>query len=129
MTEDAPAAWDVLRRSISKLYVADHGNDSTLLAQWLSNKTPEIVEWIAQAGNNLLLVVERRHNPWGRFGDRCGRDHSELCLSGCNVSWRQSGLARPLEARAMERGDGPPAGKFGTLSGCPMLKHLASRSS
>jgi hypothetical protein len=39
MTEDAPAACDVLRRSISELCVADHGNDPTILARWLSNKT------------------------------------------------------------------------------------------
>jgi hypothetical protein len=39
-TEDAPAACDVLRRSISELCVADHGNDPTILARWLSNKTP-----------------------------------------------------------------------------------------
>ena len=56
---DAAAACEVLRRSISELCVADHGNDATILAKWLSNKTPEIVgSWIAQPGNSMLVAVE-----------------------------------------------------------------------
>jgi len=56
---DAAAACEVLRGSISELCVADHGNDATILAKWLSNKTPEIVgSWIAQPGNSMLVAVE-----------------------------------------------------------------------
>jgi hypothetical protein len=48
VAEDAPAACQVLRRSISELCVADHGNDPAILAKWLLNKTPDIVaSWIA----------------------------------------------------------------------------------
>jgi hypothetical protein len=36
--DDADAACDVLRRSISKLCVADHGNDPAILNAWLGNK-------------------------------------------------------------------------------------------
>jgi hypothetical protein len=53
--EDADAACEVLRKSISELCVADHANDPTILASWLSNKKPEIVAaWSKQPGNTLL---------------------------------------------------------------------------
>jgi hypothetical protein len=57
--EDADAACDVLRKSISQLCIADHGNDPAILDRWLSNKKPEIVAaWSKQLGNSLLLAVE-----------------------------------------------------------------------
>jgi len=40
---DAPAARQVLRRSIIELCVADHRNDPAILTKWLANKTPEIL--------------------------------------------------------------------------------------
>src|SRR6266436_6755901 len=51
--EDARAAAQVLRRSISDLCVADHGNDPVILAQWLSNKAPDIVALRMTAPNKL----------------------------------------------------------------------------
>ena len=60
VAEDAPAACQVLRRSITELCVADHENDPTILMRWLSNKTPEIVaSWIASPTNSVLVAVER----------------------------------------------------------------------
>ena len=57
--DDAVAACNVLRRSISELCVADHGNDPAILAAWLRNKTPEIVaSWATYPGNSLLVAVE-----------------------------------------------------------------------
>src|SRR5882757_9842767 len=54
--DDAEAACDVLRRSISELCVADHGNDPAILNAWLGNKQPEIVAaWARQTGNSLLV--------------------------------------------------------------------------
>jgi GNAT superfamily N-acetyltransferase len=153
MTEDASAACEVLRRSISELCVADHANDSTILAGWLSNKTPEIVaSWIAQPGNNLLLAVERGTI----LGVGSVTDAGEITLNYVSPDARFRGLSRALmgalEARAMKRGnarctltstetarsfyqtngyveDGPPACKFGMRSCYPMSKHLAPRSS
>jgi hypothetical protein len=59
VAEDAPAACHVLRRSISELCVVDHRNDVTILAQWLSNKTPEIIaSWITQPANSMLVAVD-----------------------------------------------------------------------
>ena len=56
--EDAKAACQVLRESISQLCVADHRNDPAILNAWLANKTPEIVAgWARKAGNSLLLAA------------------------------------------------------------------------
>lgn len=46
--EDAEAACQVLRRSITELCIADHQGDAQSLAAWLANKTPENVRrWTA----------------------------------------------------------------------------------
>ncbi|MCW6512435.1 hypothetical protein [Lichenifustis flavocetrariae] len=42
-SDDAEAAWAVLRRSILDLCQADHGHDAATLEHWLANKTPETV--------------------------------------------------------------------------------------
>ena len=56
---DAPAACEVLRRSIIELCVADHHDDPAILERWLANKTPEIIaSWIAQAASSMLVAVE-----------------------------------------------------------------------
>src|SRR5947207_11940427 len=56
---DAPAACEVLRRSIIELCAADHHNEPVILERWLANKTPEIVDsWIRQPGNSVLVAVE-----------------------------------------------------------------------
>ena len=56
--DDAVAACQVLKESISRLCVADHGNDPAILNAWLANKTPETVTaWAVQKGNSLLLAV------------------------------------------------------------------------
>jgi GNAT superfamily N-acetyltransferase len=145
---DAPSACEVLRRSISQLCVADHGNDATILARWLANKTPEIVaSWIAQPSNSVLVAVE------GRIILAVGSvtDMGEINLNYVSPDARFRGVSRAmmgvLEARAMERGnvrctlistetarrfylssgyteDGPPLHKFGTAASYPMSKRL-----
>jgi len=57
--EDAHAACEVMRRSISELCSVDHHNDPVILGRWLANKTPEIVaSWIIKPGNSVLVAVE-----------------------------------------------------------------------
>jgi hypothetical protein len=57
--EDASAATEVIRRSISELCRADHLDDPVILGRWLANKTPEIVaSWIVQPGNSVLVAIE-----------------------------------------------------------------------
>jgi GNAT superfamily N-acetyltransferase len=149
VAEDAPAACEVLRRSISELCVADHGNDPTILARWLSNKTPDIIaSWIAQPGNSMLVAVEGRTI----LGVGSVTDKGEINLNYVSPDARFRGVSRALmsalEARAMERGnvrctlistetarrfylsagyteDGSPLRKFGTWGSYPMSKRLA----
>ena len=104
--DDAVAACHVLRESISRLCVADHGNDPAILNAWLANKTPEIVAaWARQPGNSLLLAIE---------GDAIlavgsVTDAGEITLNYVAPVARFRGVSRillkALEARAMERGN------------------------
>jgi GNAT superfamily N-acetyltransferase len=148
--EDADRACDVLRRSISQLCVADHGNDPAILDAWLANKKPEIVAaWATQQENSLLLAVE---------GDAIlavgsVTDAGEITLNYVAPEARFRGVSRALlgalEARALARDntrcrlvstetahrfyrsagyrdDGAPKGKFGTKSSYPMSKEIVA---
>jgi len=97
--EDAPAACQVMRRSIAELCVADHQNDEAILTRWLGNKTPEIfASWIRQPDNSLARRREAATSlRWARSPTRARSP--QLRFAGCEVSRRQSGIARALEAR------------------------------
>jgi GNAT superfamily N-acetyltransferase len=151
VAEDAPAVCQVMRRSIAELCVADHHNDSAILARWLSNKTPEIfLSWLARPDNSLLVALED-----GRIlGVGSVTDAGEITLNYVLPDVRFRGVSRAmlgaLENRAAERGNvrcilastetarrfyqsagytqlGPADGKFGTTSGYPMAKTLSVR--
>jgi GNAT superfamily N-acetyltransferase len=147
VSEDAPAACQIMRRSIAELCAADHNNDPAVLRRWLSNKTPEIFGTWIKPENSLLVIVE---------GDNilavgCVTDAGEITLNYVSPDVRfrgiSSALLAALERRAMERGNtqctlestetarrfylargysenGPAGGKFGTAGGFPMTKHL-----
>ncbi len=147
--EDAPAACEVMRRSISELCSADHHNDPVILGRWLANKTPEIVaSWIVKPGNSVLVAVE----SGTILAVGSVTDAGEITLKYVSPDARFRGVSRALlvalETRAQERGnqrctllstetahrfyrsagyveDGPPQGKFGTTSSYPMSKELA----
>lgn len=147
--DDADQACDVLRRSITQLCVADHGNDPAILNAWLANKKPEIVAaWISQSGNSLMLATERD----AILAVGSVTDAGEITLNYVAPDARFRGVSRALlsalEARAAERGnrrctltstetahrfyrsagyvdDGAPAGKFGTKASYPMSKMIA----
>jgi GNAT superfamily N-acetyltransferase len=138
--EDAPAACDVLRRSISELCSADHHNDPVILGRWLANKTTEIVaSWIVNPTNSVLVAVESGII----LAVGAVTDAGEITLNYVSPDARFRGVSRALlttlETRAQERGnqrctllstetahrfyqsagyvnDGPPQGKFGTSS-------------
>jgi GNAT superfamily N-acetyltransferase len=152
VAEDAPAACQVLRRSIAELCTADHRNDPAILARWLINKTPEIVlSWIMQPGNSLLIAVEGGHV----LAVGSVTDAGMITLNYVSPDVRFRGISRALlgalEARAAERGnvrvqlastetarrfyhangyldDGPPMVEFGTAS-YPMSKPLTVQES
>ena len=148
--EDAGAACQVLRQSISRLCVADHRNDPAILNAWLDNKKPEIVAaWTTQRGTSLLVAVEGE----AILAVGAVTDAGEITLNYVAPDARFRGvsraLLRALEARALARGngrctltstetahrfyqsagyvdDGEPAGKFGTSSSYPMSRILAA---
>jgi GNAT superfamily N-acetyltransferase len=150
VAEDALAACQVLRRSISELCVADHGNDPTILMRWLSNKTPEIVaSWIAHPKTSVLVAVE--HGTILAVGSVTNA--GEITLNYVLPDARFRGVSRALlgalEGRAIQRGNVrcaltstetarrfyhangytegvPVAGKFGTCASYPMSKPLAA---
>jgi GNAT superfamily N-acetyltransferase len=147
---DAPAACEVLRRSITELCVADHRNDPAILERWLANKTPEIIaSWIAQPASSMLVAVE----GGSILAVGAVTDAGEITLNYVSPEVRFCGVSRAmlraLEDRAAERGntrstlistttardfyraagyveDGSPQGKFGTTGSYPMSKRLAS---
>ena len=151
--EDAPAACEVLRRSISELCGVDHGNDPAILNRWLSNKKPEIVAgWVTQPGNSLLIAVE----DGAVLAVGSVADAGEITLNYVAPQARFRGISRAplgaLEVRAAERGnvrctltstetahrfylargyvdEGAPLGNFGTGSGYPMSRSLAAPGS
>lgn len=58
---DAEAAIDTLRRSISKLCVADHEDDAEEIKAWLSNKTLATwAKWIARADVTVMVAIRHQ---------------------------------------------------------------------
>ncbi|WP_430448165.1 GNAT family N-acetyltransferase [Rhodophyticola sp.] len=57
--EDAPAASEVLRASITRLCGADHGDDPEVIAGWVANKTPDWVRRMIGDETGMMLVAER----------------------------------------------------------------------
>jgi GNAT superfamily N-acetyltransferase len=148
--EDAPAATEVLKRSIAELCEPDHRNDPSILAQWLGNKTHEnFCAWVGQADNSVLVAVENHKI----LAVGSVTDAGTIGLNYVSPDARFRGvsraLLRALEARAAARGNdrcqltstetarqfylsngyvqnGPPVGGFGTSSGYPMTKALTT---
>ena len=145
---DAASACDVLRRSIIELCGADHHDDPESLADWLRNKTPEIVgRWIASPSNTMLLAVD------GRLVLAVGAvtDAGEITLNYVAPEARFRGISKAmvaaLEARAAALGNrrctltstktaeafyasagylhnGPMTSKFAGTTSHPMVKQL-----
>jgi GNAT superfamily N-acetyltransferase len=149
--EDAAAACEVLRASITELCVADHRNDPTILGRWLANKRPAVVAgWAADPEGSLMIAVE------GDAVVAVGgvKDSGEITLNYVAPAARfrgvSSALLAALEARAAARGntrctllstetahrfylsrgyvdEGSPQGKFGTDFSYPMSREIAQR--
>jgi GNAT superfamily N-acetyltransferase len=146
--EDTVAACKVMRRSISELCAADHGDDPEILARWLSNKTPENVRaWIAREDATVLVAIKidaivavgmitdagevllNYVSPDARF-----RGASRALLKALEERARQRGatfcrLESTETARRFYRSDGyaetgAARGKFGARSGYRMTKSL-----
>lgn len=146
--DDASAACEVMRRSITALCAPDHGNDPVILGRWLNNKTPEIFRSWIRPGNSVLVAIDGQRV----LAVGCVTDDGEITLNYVSPDARFQGvstkLLAELEKRAVERGNtmcrlestetahrfyrdrgysvtGPAGRKFGTTSGHPMSKQLA----
>ena len=150
--EDAAAACEVLRRSITELCVSDHRGDAAVLAAWLSNKNPKAFSsWLTHQDNSVLLAVEQSVV----LGVGAVTAAGEITLNYVSPDARFRGVSRTLlkalEARAAKRGnvrctlistetarrfyrangyveDGSPECKF-CPTGYPMSKVLSFRNS
>jgi GNAT superfamily N-acetyltransferase len=106
VAEDAPAACQVLRRSITELCVADHANDPAILQRWLSNKTPEIVaSWIASPDNSLLVAVEYGVILAVGAVTNAGEVSANYVSPDARFRGVSRALLGALEAKAIERGN------------------------
>jgi GNAT superfamily N-acetyltransferase len=149
---DAEEACRVIRQSIVELCVADHRNDPTLLAAWLSNKTPETVAaWMRRVDASYLVAVDEA----AIVAVGAVTDSGEVLLNYVSPAARFRGVSRALlaalETRAVDRGAtrstlistetahrfyrargyaevGVPVRKFGMDAGYPMSKLLAQTS-
>jgi GNAT superfamily N-acetyltransferase len=104
--EDAEVACEVTRRSIADLCAADHKNNASVLALWLSNKTPDnFAAWITHQGNSFLVAVEQGVI----VGVGALTDAGEITLNYVAPEVRFRGVSRALlaalESRAMQQGN------------------------
>lgn len=106
--DDAAAACEVMRRSITELCASDHDNDPVILGRWLSNKTPEIFRSWIHPGNSVLVAIDIESD--NILGVGCVTDDGEITLNYVSPDARLRGvstaLLADLEKRAIERGNG-----------------------
>lgn len=145
--DDASAACETMRRSITELCAADHNNDPAVLRRWLSNKTPETFRTWIKPENALLVAVENDDvlavgcvtdtgeitlnyvSPDARFRgvssallsalERCAMAHRN---ARCTLKSTETARRFYLTRGYLEAGSG--GGKFGTSGGYPMTKCL-----
>jgi GNAT superfamily N-acetyltransferase len=98
---DAPAATEVLRRSIELLCIADHGNDPVRLESWLKNKTvSNVAAWISSA-ENYCIVASIGQDVCG-FGAMTHKGEIMLCYVDPSARFHgvSSAMLDALERRA-----------------------------
>src|ERR1700679_3374269 len=102
--EDASAACEVMRLSVTELCGADHHDDPAILERWLGNKTPEIFKSWIRPDNTLLVAVEDD----SILAVGCVTTAGEITLNYVSPDARFRGVSTALllalEARAMARG-------------------------
>lgn len=97
----------LLRRSISELCTADHGNDALRLESWLRNKTEEtVLHWID--GPGYILVARACKSPRRLLGVGMGMPTGEVVLNYVLPEARFCGVSKALmnaiETRFAEQG-------------------------
>jgi len=90
--EDAEAAAEVLRRSITELCALDHRGDAGTLAKWLANKTPrDFLSWLANE-DDFCVVAEANDQIMG-VGLLHRSGEVRLCYLAPGAQGRGSGKA------------------------------------
>lgn len=92
---DAQAICTVLRRSITMLCAADHGDDPAILEDWLRNKTPEAVRsWVADSGQIVRIATR---DP-AILGVAATRLTGDILLNYVSPDARFQGVSKALMA-------------------------------
>lgn len=149
--EDADAAVDVVRRSITELCGADHRGDEGALARWLANKTPETFRsWVSNPDNFCVVAAA----GGDLFGVGLLRRSGQVVLVYLAPGSQRKGIGRSihaaLEAKAVQwglpllqlestadarhfyealgyRATGEPVRKYGMVQCFPYRKDLPGR--
>jgi GNAT superfamily N-acetyltransferase len=98
---DAGLAVDVLRRSITELYAADHRGDADTIARWLENKTEQhFLSWLANDDN--FCVVAEAHDRLLGVGLLHRRGEILLCYlaPGAQRQGMGQAICQALEEKA-----------------------------
>jgi GNAT superfamily N-acetyltransferase len=146
--EDAVAACNVVRRSITELCHADYEGDSTTLALWLANKTPDNMRrWIAGPESHVLVATESGEvvgvgalqssgkimlnyvSPDARFRGVSKALIGQLEAKAARLGIRECTLESTATARRLYRAlgyrhTGPPRPGFGISPCYPMAKQI-----
>jgi N-acetylglutamate synthase-like GNAT family acetyltransferase len=103
--EDAAAACEALRRSISECCKEDHKDDEAILAAWLGNKNSDTVAtWFSSTANYALVATYGEHVVGVALLTRAGK--IALCHVTPETLFKGAGkdLLRGLEQQALEWG-------------------------
>src|SRR5262245_12654346 len=148
IADDAPAACELVRRSITHLCGADHHHDPATVAAWLENKTPaNFATWIASANNAALVAQEDGDLRGFALFDRSGKVLLLYVAPEARFRGVSKALLVALEREAVELGlrevylastatalrfyksfgylvDGPPSDRSGRSPSHPLKKSL-----
>jgi GNAT superfamily N-acetyltransferase len=121
---DAAAMSAVLTASIRELCSADHRNDPEILAGWLHNKTPDMVQRMLDRPGAQFLVAER-DGEVAAVGCLNGAD--EIGLNYVSPAYRFQGVSKALLAALEDRirASGATLGKL-TSTGTAHRFYLAN---
>lgn len=89
---DAEAAAELMRRSITELCVADHGNDPAIVAKWLENKTAPVFEAWVDNPRNTIVVAEVD----GALAAVGGSRGAEIILNYVHPDFRFQGASKAV---------------------------------
>lgn len=95
-SEDAQAAIEVLRCSISELCFPDHGSDPEILSGWLANKTSADFEvWLESTQSVIVVAQDETANM---LGVGAANTSGEITLNYVHPDARFTGVSTAILA-------------------------------